>query len=111
MFSRSGPMAGYPDGKLGRKMSGIRSKEDMIGAAKGAFGQLHALCKDELPRVPAWLKLMVRAGQSVTLSVTDDGDHRAEVLGECPESTLSRPIDKERCHTQLQKTDGTPLFA
>ena len=111
MFSRSGFTTGYPDGKLGREMFGIRSKEDVTGATKDVFGQLHALYKDELPRVPVWLELMVRAGQPVTLLAIDDGGHRAEALGECPEPALSRPIDEERCRTQLQKTGGTPFFA
>lgn len=111
VFSRSGFTTGYPDGTLGREMFGIRSKEDVTGATKEVFGQLHALYKDELPRVPVRLELTVRAGQPVALSAADDDGRRAEALGECPEPALSRPIDEERCRTQLQKTGGTPFFA
>ncbi len=111
VFSRSGFTTGYPDGELGRSMFGIRSKEDVTGATKEVFAKLHALYKDEFARVPVSLGLLVHAGKPVTLTATDDEGHSAEALGECPEPALNRPIDEERCRTQLEKMGGTPFFA
>lgn len=111
VFSRSGFTTGYPDGQLGRQMFGVRSKEDVTGATKEVFSQLHSLYKDELSRVPVDFVLSVQAGRPVSLSVTDDDGRSVTVTGNCPQPAISRPLDEERCRVQLQKTGGTPFFA
>lgn len=111
VFSRSGFTTGYPDGKLGRHMFGIRSKEDVTGATKEVYANLHGLYKDEMSRIPVRLTLSIQAREPVTLTVKDGEGHTAQASGDCPEPAVNRPIDTERCQTQLQKTGGTPFFA
>lgn len=111
VFSRSGFTTGYPDGKLGRHMFGIRSKEDVTVATKDVYAELHAYYKDEFSRVPVAFALNIQAGEPVTLTVRDTDGRSATAEGECPESALNRPIDAERCTVQLQKTGGTPFLA
>lgn len=111
VFSRSGFTTGYPDGKLGRHMFGIRSKEDVTIATKDVYGELHAYYKDEYARVPVAFTLTISAGQPVTLTACDADGRTATAQGECPEPALNRPIDAERCTAQLQKTGGTPFLA
>lgn len=111
VFSRSGFTTGYPDGQLGRQMFGVRSKEDVTGATKEVFSQLHALYKDELSRVPVDFVLSVQAGQPVSLCAADGDGHSVTVTGDCPEPAINRPLDAERCRLQLLKTGGTPFFA
>ena len=112
VFSRSGFTTGYPDGRLGRDMFGIRSKEDVTGATKAVFSGLHELYREESPAVPVWFSLRVCAGEPVTLTARDEEGRlaRASLLIP-PEPAAHRAVDEARCAEQLRKTGGTPFFA
>ncbi|HBN82169.1 MAG TPA: peptidase U32, partial [Ruminococcaceae bacterium] len=112
VFSRSGFTTGYPDGRLGRDMFGIRSKEDVAGATKAVFSGLHELYREERPAVPVRFSLRVCAGEPVTLTARDEEGNlaRASLLSS-PEPAVHRAVDEARCAEQLRKTGGTPFFA
>lgn len=110
VFSRSGFTTGYPDGKLGREMFGVRSREDVTGATNTVFAQIHELYKKEYQRVSVHFILKVQKGEPVRLTVRDDS-LSASVCGPAPEPALHRPLDEARCAEQLKKTGGTPFFA
>ena len=112
VFSRSGFTTGYLDGKLGRDMFGVRSKEDVAGATGAVFAELHGLYNHEYQRIPVHFHLTVQKDQPVVLLAADNGGRTARVsLGETPQPAVSRPIDEERCAEQLKKTGGTPFYA
>lgn len=111
VFSRSGFTDGYLDGKLGRSMFGVRTKEDVTGATNEVFSNLHALYSNENQRIPIHLTLTVRAGKPLRLKAADLQGNAAESMGEPPEKALRRPIDEARCTEQLKKTGGTPFYA
>ncbi len=110
VFSRSGFTAGYPDGKLGREMFGIRTKEDVTGATNAVFRQLHGYYKTERPSVPVTYKLTIQKDQPVTVTAADRNGHCVTVLGDMPQQAVSRPIEENRCIEQLKKTGGTPFY-
>lgn len=111
VFSRSGFTTGYPDGKRGREMFGVRSKEDVTGATSEVFSHLHALYQKERPAVPVDFHIEIQAGAPVSLKASDSAGHTARALGEPPEPALHRAIDKQRCQEQIAKTGGTPFYA
>ena len=112
VFSRSGFTTGYLDGKLGRDMFGIRSKEDVTGATSAVFAELHGLYNQEYQRVPIHFILRIQKGEPVELSAADREGNRVKAgFGDLPEQAINRPIDEERCTEQLKKTGGTPFYA
>ena len=110
VFSRSGFTTGYPDGRLGRDMFGIRSKEDVAGATKAVFSGLHELYREERPAVPVRFSLRVCAGEPVTLTARDEEGNLARASDIPPEPAVHRAVDEARCAEQLRKTGGTPVF-
>lgn len=110
VFSRSGFTTGYLDGKLGRDMFGIRSKEDVTGATSAVFSELHGIYNQEYQRIPIHFILRIKKGESVSLQADDnDGTTVVARSGDIPEAALNRPIDEARCTEQLKKTGGTPF--
>lgn len=110
VFSRSGFTSGYPDGKLGVSMFGTRTKEDVTGATSAVFARLHGLYREERSRVPIQLSLTIKEGAPVTLKAEDHEGHCAQVVSDIlPEPAIHRPLDEERCLSQIQKTGGTPF--
>lgn len=110
VFSRSGFTSGYPDGKRGREMFGVRRKEDVTSATGEVFSRLRELYRSERPSVPVQVQLEIAANQPVRLTVRDDDGNLAHAEGAPPEPAKHRAIDEERCREQLQKTGGTPFF-
>ncbi|MBW7572958.1 U32 family peptidase [Caproiciproducens sp. AGMB10547] len=111
VFSRSGFTTGYLDGKLGRDMFGVRSKEDVTGATSAVFSELHGLYNQEYQRIPVSFRLTIQKDQPVELFAADGEGRTARVtLGEPPQPALNRAIDEERCVEQLKKTGGTPFY-
>ena len=111
VFSRSGFTSGYPDGRLGVEMFGTRTKEDVTGATSAVFARLHGLYREERSRIPVSLFLTIQAGEPVSLTVQDEEGHCAHAVSDViPEPAVNRPLDRERCLAQLQKTGGTPFF-
>lgn len=109
VFSRSGFTSGYPDGKRGREMFGIRSKEDVEAASSQVFGALRGLYREEAQRVSLEMECSILLGEPARLTVHDREGRRVSALGEVPQAALTRPLDEERCRTQLTKTGGTPF--
>lgn len=111
VFSRSGFTTGYLDEARGRDMFGTRTKEDVTSATEKVFSDLRDLYRKELPRVPVRFALEVQSGKPVRLTVWDNENHVACAEDAPPELAVNRPLAKERCEEQLQKTGGTPFFA
>ena len=111
VFSRSGFTTGYLDGKLGRDMFGVRSKEDVTGATNDVFSELHGLYNNEYQRIPIDFILTIKKDKPITLQVADGQNNTAAAsFGDIPELAVNRPIDEARCAEQLKKTGGTPFY-
>jgi putative protease len=107
VFSRSGFTDGYFTGRRDLSMFGWRRKEDVTAAA-GVLRELEASYRAEAPLVPVDMELSIRAGEPVTLAVTD-GERRVTREGEIPQAALKRPTDEALCRRALEKTGGTPF--
>ena len=110
VFSRSGFTTGYLDGKLGRSMFGVRSKEDVTGATNEVFSHLRAIYQKELPRIPVNFRIFIQRGRPVTLEASDLSGISVQVSGDLPQDAIHRSIDESRCREQLSKTGGTPFL-
>ncbi len=109
VFSRSGFTSGYPDGKRGREMFGVRSREDVTAADSSVFHRLHPLYKEERQQVEAELFCRIQEGEPVQVEARDKEGHRALVQGDPPEKARNLPLSPERCRSQLSKAGGTPF--
>lgn len=110
VFSRSGFTDGYFSGARGHEMFGARQYEDVV-AAQGVFGELHALYKEEYPRVPVHMRLTLQAGAPVQLSVRDADGFEAQAEGDVPEPARVKAVDEALAKEKLEKTGGTPFLA
>lgn len=110
VFSRTGFTSGYFDGKTGRDMFGIRSKDDVGAADKKVFSALHELYKRERQHVPVKMHLEVPAGAASTLSASDDRKNTVTVKGSVPERAEKVALDYDRAERSLAKTGGTPYY-
>lgn len=110
VFSRSGFTTGYLDGKLGRNMFGIRTKQDVTGATNAVFGELHGYYKNERQSVPVTCAVSIEKERPVIVSISDCDGNCVTVTGEIPAQAVNRPIDAQRCSEQLKKTGGTPFL-
>lgn len=110
VFSRSGFTSGYLTARRGRKMFGVRTKEDVTGATQGLFSTLQKLYQKERQAVPVLMELAETAGRC-TLSVREGGSgHTAVARTVRGEDADHAPLPAERCKAQLKKTGGTPFF-
>lgn len=110
VFSRSGFTTGYPDGKLGRNMFGIRTKEDVTNATSAVFGELHDYYKNERQTIAITSTIIIERDKPVTLTITDCDGNQVSVSSDIPQEAINRPIDQARCTEQLKKTGGTPFY-
>ncbi len=111
VFSRSGFTQGYADGKRGRGMFGIRSKENVESATESVLRPLREIYSSEPQRIPVDFTLEIPYNKPMLLTVRDDECHSARVEGSIAEKARSVSADAERCKKQLEKTGGTPFFA
>ncbi|WP_233452757.1 peptidase U32 family protein [Caproicibacter fermentans] len=111
VFSRSGFTAGYPDGKRGREMFGVRSKEDAAAATGEVLSGLRNLYSKEFMKIPVDFTLKIKYNKPMQLTAADLNGGKATVSGMVPERAAHRALDADRCSGQLQKTGGTPFFA
>ncbi len=109
VFSRSGFTDGYYTGNRGRKMVGIRQKEDVTAAQK-ALPILQKLIASERQSLPLHLYFEGKEGRPSRLVAWDEEGHRTTVEGPIPQPAQSRPLDEQSCAKQLKKTGGTPFF-
>lgn len=109
VFSRSGFTTGYPDGKRGREMFGVRSKENAAAATGEVLSSLRNLYSKELMNIPVDFALKIKYNKPMQLTAADPCGRKATVCGAVPEQALHRALDRERCNAQLAKTGGTPF--
>lgn len=110
VFSRSGFTQGYLEGKLGREMFGIRSKEDVTSATGDVFGSLRTLYRGERQSIPVDLQFTLPEKGESTLKITAADGRCVEILGQPGEEALHRPLEEERALAQLTKTGDTPFY-
>ena len=111
VFSRSGFTSGYPDGRRGREMFGIRSKEDVSENTKSVLTELKGLYARELPKIPVDFTVKIKYNKPVILKAADREGNSADVSGCMPQKAINRPVDGVLCEKQLSKTGGTPFYA
>lgn len=105
VFRRSGFTKGYFEGRTGREMFGVRTKED---AASGqVLSRLKALYRGEKKRVAVYINAASET-ETVSVSVSDKAGNC--VYGTCP-ATQGENLSQERCIQQLEKTGGTPFYS
>ena len=112
VFSRDGFTDGYLMGKRGNHMFGTR-KEEAGREARAVYKQAQALyeTQPEPPSVPVELHFSARAGQEMTLAVTDRDGNRYETTGLPAEAALNRATTEEEVAASLSKTGGTVFKA
>ena len=109
VFSRSGFTQGYADGKRGREMFGIRSKEDVKSATESVLRQLREIYSSEPQRIPVDFTLKIPYNKPMLLTASDGEGHFARAEGIAAEKARNVAADDERCKKQLEKTGGTPF--
>ena len=112
VFSRDGFTDGYLMGKRGNHMFGTR-KEEAGREARAVYKQAQAIyeTQPEPPSVPVELHFSARAGQEMTLAVTDRDGNRYETTGLPAETALNRATTEEEVAASLSKTGGTVFKA
>lgn len=110
VFSRSGFTSGYPDGRRGREMFGVRSKEDAAAATGEVLSGLRTLYSKEIMKIPVDFTVKIKYNKPMQLIAGDRGGISARAEGAVPEPAVHRPLDADRCLEQLKKTGGTPFF-
>lgn len=106
VFSRSGFTDGYYHGAPSPQMFGIRQKEDV--AAGDVFARLHALYREEMPRVGVSMEFSAGAGSPCTLVCTDEDGNRVSAAGDIPQPAKTKSASTSSVRRSLCKTGGTP---
>ncbi len=109
VFSRSGFTKGYFEGRLGRDMFGIRTRDD-VEASKDAIAKIHELYRNERQAVSIDIKIVAKAGEALSVAFFD-GVNEALVKGDIPEIASNRAVDENFIRDSLSKLGGTPYFA
>ena len=109
VFSRSGFTEGYADGKLGREMFGVRSREDVKSTTEQVLRPLREIYSAETQRIPVDFALKIPYNKPMLLSASD-GEKTIHAEGEIPEPARNIAVDEAHCRKQLEKTGGTPFF-
>lgn len=110
VFSRSGFTDGYYNGKLGKDMFGVRSKEDVLLTSKDVLSSIRQLYKNEKQFIPLDFELNIVKNMPISLKVNDDEGNIVCIKGDIPEQAKELGISEARCRTQIAKTGGTPFF-
>lgn len=110
VFSRSGFTSGYFDGKLGKDMFGIRTKED-VESAPAVLNSLSHLYDNENPLIPVKMKFTMKSGLNPTLEASGC-DKTVKVSSDViPSPALNKEITPEDASARLSKCGGTQFFA
>ncbi|MFU0831931.1 MAG: DUF3656 domain-containing protein [Oscillospiraceae bacterium] len=110
VFSRSGFTTGYPDGKRGREMFGVRSKEDAAAATGKVLSELRNLYSKERMKIPVDFILKITYNKPMQLTAAVRNGIAVTVTGAAAQRAEHRALDAERCSAQLAKTGGTPFY-
>jgi putative protease len=108
VFSRSGFTDGYLQGKLGRDMFGIRTKEDVVSADK-AFPLLHEIYRKEIKKVAVSIDATIKADEPITLTLSD-GKNTVTAKGDAPQKAKNKPTAYEDVVKNLTKFGDTPYY-
>ncbi len=109
VFSRSGFTKGYFNGRTGREMFGIRTKED-VTAAREAFAEIHKIYRAERQNIPLCITSDIKKNAKITVSYSC-GEYSVSVGAEPPQTAQNKPTDKAASAAALAKLGGTPYFA
>ncbi|MBR0113461.1 MAG: U32 family peptidase [Clostridia bacterium] len=105
VFSRSGFTTGYYDGKRGKDMFGIRTKQDVINASS-VLKDLEKLYEKEYQKFTADMLLKVTA-EEAALTASSQGKSFTAVSPEKPAPAVSRSLTGEEAQARLGKLGGT----
>ena len=108
VFSRSGFTDGYYNGKLGRDMFGIRTKDDVI-AAGDTYAYLHELYRAERQSVALNIQAEILSEKPMTLTITD-GKNTVTVTGDMPQAAKNKAATKESVIESITKLGNTPYY-
>ena len=108
VFSRQGFTDGYLQGKLGKAMFGIRTKEDVISADK-AFPILHEIYRKEYKSVSISINATIKAGEPITLTLCD-GENTVTATGDAPQTAKNKAITYDDVVKNLTKFGDTPYY-
>lgn len=109
VFSRSGFTSGYFDGKTGKEMFGIRTKED-VESASGVLTTLSHLYDNETPLLPVDLHFELKSGEPAKLKAKYNGFESEVVSDVIPSPALNKEITPEDAKSRLSKCGGTQFF-
>ncbi len=110
VFSRSGFTSGYYDGKIGRDMFGVRTKDDVVSASK-VLGELSHLYENERPLLPVDMKFTLKSGVPASLEAKC-GKFTVSVSSDAaPAAAVNREADEEDISSRLSKCGGTQYYA
>jgi Collagenase and related proteases len=110
VFSRGGFTAGYLDGRPGREMFGVRSREDVVSAAPVLKRLRSVYDNAERQSVQTDFDFSLNSGGAF-LSVRDREGRQAAVTGGPPQKAVTRAADEKTVAEKLSKTGGTPFSA
>lgn len=111
VFSRSGFTKGYFEGKMGKDMFGIRTKEDVQSGTSVLFGKLHNLYKSPYSKVPLKAVLTAFVGEKISLEISDNTGNTVKVYSEVLfEKALNKAMDEENFKNRIAKMGGTAFY-
>ena len=103
IFSRSGFTDGYFQGRIDRRMLGVRTEADKQQSAGKEFSFT-------LPRIPLSLRFRMKANEPVSLTL-QKGEKTATVTGDIPFVAQNAPMDAAAVTKNLCRFGNTPYEA
>ena len=110
VFSRSGFTSGYFDGKLGKDMFGIRTKENVESSAS-VLNELSHLYDNESPLLEVDMFFSLKKDAYPFLRVRWGQFETTAAAGVLPAKALNKEITPEEASARLSKCGGTQFFA
>lgn len=108
IFSRSGFTDGYFEGKKGKEMFGIRTKEDVISSSE-AIKKIHGLYRKERNSVPVEITFKAAADKPCKCSMTY-GKFTVEKSGPAPQKSINKALTASDIEESFKKLGSTPYF-
>ncbi len=109
VFSRSGFTSGYFDGRLGRDMFGIRTKEN-VESSSSVLDTLSHLYDNENSLLPVNMTFTLKRGEYPVLSAEYD-EYEARVVSEVMASdAVSKEVTADDVRGRLSKCGGTQFY-